>query len=78
MGERKATLDSIDYREIGSYLNDKITITDLEELISLKTKQFSSRQKKWFRKEQIDLAIEMKSDISLKEICDQIVDKIQI
>ena len=71
-------LDSIGYREIVSYLNDKITIVDLEELISLKTKQFSSRQIKWFKKEQIDLIIEMKRDMSPKKICDQIIDKIQI
>ena len=71
-------LDSIGYREIVSYLNDKITITELEELISLKTKQFSTRQTKWFRKEQIDLIIDMKNDISPKKICDQILDKIQI
>ena len=71
-------LDSIGYREIVSYLNDKITITDLEKLISLKTKQFSSRQRKWFRKEKIDLIIEMKSDISPKKICDEILDKTQI
>ena len=71
-------LDSIGYREIVSYLNDKITIVDLEELISLKTKQFSSRQVKWFKKEQIDLIIEMKRDMSPKKICDQIIDKIQI
>ena len=60
-------LDSIGYREIVSYLNDKITIVDLEELISLKTKQFSSRQVKWFKKEQIDLIIEMKCDMSPKK-----------
>ena len=71
-------LDSIGYREIVSYLNDKITIVDLEELISLKTKQFSSRQVKWFKKEQIELIIEMKRDMSPKKICDQIIDKIQI
>ena len=71
-------LDSIGYREIVSYLNNKITIVDLEELIFLKTKQFSSRQIKWFKKEQIDLIIEMKRDMSPKKICDQIIDKIQI
>ena len=71
-------LDSIGYREIVSYLNDKITIVDLEELISLKTKQFSSRQTKWFKKEQIDLIIEMKRDMSPKKVCNQILDKIQI
>ena len=71
-------LDSIGYREIVSYLNDRTSTRDLGKVISLKTRQFSARQAKWFRKEQIDLTIEMKSDISLKEICDQIVDKIQI
>jgi len=71
-------LDSIGYREIVSYLNDRTSTRDLGKVISLKTRQFSARQAKWFRKEQIDLTIEMKSDISLKEICDKILDKIQV
>ena len=71
-------LDSIGYREIVSYLNDRTSTRDLGKVISLKTRQFSARQAKWFRKEQIDLTIEMKSDISLKEICDKVLDKIQV
>ena len=70
-------LDSIGYREILSYLDDKTPLRDLEKLISLKTRQFSIRQIKWFRKEKIDLTIAMKSDKPLKQICDQIVSEIQ-
>ena len=71
-------LDSIGYREILSYLDNKMPLRDLEKLISLKTRQFSIRQIKWFRKEKIDLTIEMKSDISLKQLCNRIVDAYQI
>ena len=70
-------LDSIGYREILSYLDDKMPLRDLEKLISLKTRQFSIRQIKWFRKEKIDLTIEMKSDKPLNQICDQIVSEFQ-
>ena len=70
-------LDSIGYREILSYLDDKTPLRNLENLISLKTRQFSIRQIKWFRKEKIDLTIEMKSDKPLNQICDQIVSEFQ-
>ena len=70
-------LDSIGYREIVSYIDDKITLRSLEKTIAIKTRQFSVRQIKWFNKESIDLTIKMKSNKSVKQICDQIIKKIE-
>ena len=70
-------LDSIGYREIVSYIDDKITLRSLEKIIAIKTRQFSVRQIKWFNKESIDLTIKMKSNKSISQICDQIIYEIQ-
>ena len=70
-------LDSIGYREIVSYIDDKITLRSLEKTIAIKTRQFSVRQIKWFNKESIDLTIKMKSNKSISQICDQIIYEIQ-
>ena len=70
-------LDSIGYREIVSYIDDKTTLRSLEKTIDIKTRQFSVRQIKWFNKESIDLTIKMKSKKSISQICDQIIYEIQ-
>ena len=70
-------LDSIGYREIVSYIDDKTTLRSLEKTIDIKTRQFSVRQIKWFNKESIDLTIKMKSNKSISQICDQIINEIQ-
>lgn len=70
-------LDSIGYREIVLYIDDKTTLRSLEKTIAIKTRQFSVRQIKWFNKESIDLTIKMKSYKSINQICDQIINEIQ-
>ena len=70
-------LDSIGYREIVSYIDDNTTLRSLEETIAIKTRQFSVRQIKWFNKESIDLTIKMKSNKSINQICDQVINEIQ-
>ena len=70
-------LDSIGYREIVSYIDDNTTLRSLEKTITIKTRQFSVRQIKWFNKESIDLTIKMKSNKSINQICDQVINEIQ-
>ena len=70
-------LDSIGYREIVSYIDNKTTLGSLKKTIAIKTRQFSVRQIKWFNKESIDLTIKMKSNKSINQICDQIINEIQ-
>ena len=49
-----------------------------EKTIAINTKQFSVRQIKWFNKESIDLTIKRKSNKSINQICDQIINEIQL
>ena len=72
------TLDSIGYREIISWLNSDHSLSDLEQKIYIRTRQFSVQQIKWFKKESIDLTIKMNSKLSVGRISNNIVDKIMI
>ena len=71
-------LDSIGYREIISWLNSNHSLSDLEQKIYIRTRQFSVQQIKWFKKESIDLTIKMNSKLSVGRISNNIVDKIMI
>ena len=71
-------LDSIGYREIISWLNSDHSLSDLEQKIYIRTRQFSVQQIKWFKKESIDLTIKMNSKLSVGRISNNIVDKIMI
>ena len=52
-------LDSIGYRQIQSWLKNKISFEEMREEIVVRTRQFSRRQIQWFRKENINLIVEM-------------------
>ena len=71
-------LDSIGYREIISWLNSDHSLSDLEQKIYIRTRQFSVQQIKWFKKESIDLTIKMNSKLSVGRISNNILDKIMI
>jgi len=53
------TLDSIGYRQIQAYLNGELTQDEMREDIIIRTRQFARRQIQWFKKETIDLIIDM-------------------
>ena len=52
-------LDSIGYRQVQAYLNGNMTEDEMMDEIIIRTRQFSRRQTQWFKKETIDLIIEM-------------------
>ena len=52
-------LDSIGYKQIQAYLKGEMTEHGMEEDIALRTRQFSRRQVKWFRKEKIEFSVDM-------------------
>ena len=52
-------LDSIGYKQISEYLNGDIAKKTLIESIATKTRQYARRQDKWFKKEYIDLTIDL-------------------
>ena len=52
-------LNSIGYKEIRDFLKGSIDIDKLEESIIIKTRQYARKQNKWFKKENIDLTVEL-------------------
>ena len=52
-------LDSIGYKQIRDYLNGNVDIDSLKESIIIKTRQYARKQNKWFKKENIDLTIDL-------------------
>ena len=58
-GKVYPALDSIGYRQIQAYLNGELTQDEMKEEIIIRTRQFARRQTQWFKKETIDLIIEM-------------------
>ena len=71
-------LDSIGYREIVLWLNSNRTLDDLEKMIYIKTRQFSIRQIKWFKKESIDFTIKMNNNSSIDKVSNNIIEKIML
>ena len=69
-------LDSIGYSQIALYLKHQLNLEELELEISTKTYQYAVKQIKWFKKEKINLVIDINSQTSSKEIADKIVSKI--
>ncbi|MCS5638804.1 MAG: tRNA (adenosine(37)-N6)-dimethylallyltransferase MiaA [Candidatus Marinimicrobia bacterium] len=58
-GSSFPALNSIGYRQIQAYLNGDMTQDEMKEEIMIRTRQFSRRQVQWFKKEKIDLIVEM-------------------
>ena len=65
-------LDSIGYRQIALYLKNQLSFEDLELEISTKTYQYAVKQIKWFKKENIDLIVDMDSENPFEEIIDKV------
>ena len=66
-------LDSIGYRQIALYLKNQLSLEDLELEISAKTYQYAVKQIKWFKKENVDLIVDMESENPFGEIVDKVV-----
>ena len=52
-------MNSIGYRQIQTYLNNEMTYDEMRDDIVIRTRQFARRQVQWFKKEKIDLIVEM-------------------
>ena len=70
-------LDSLGYRDIIKYHNEEINFQDLEDKIILKTRQFSKKQLKWFRSEDINFTISIDENLESNEIANLIINKFQ-
>ena len=69
-------LNSIGYRQIQAYLKNEMTLDEMKEDIVIRTRQFARRQVQWFKKENIDLIIEM-DNLDTEKIPQIIFDLIQ-
>ena len=69
-------LDSIGYSQIALYLKNQLSLEDLELEIGTKTYQYAVKQIKWFKKENIDLIVDMNSENPFEEIVDKVVSKL--
>lgn len=69
-------LDSIGFKQIVSYLNEQIKLEDLEMEINTKTYQYAVKQIKWFKKEKIDLIIDMDSKINIDQVTKKVLSAI--
>ena len=58
-GLKFPALNSIGYRQIQAHLLGEMTYKEMEEDIVIRTRQFARRQVQWFRKEHIDLIVEL-------------------
>ena len=66
-------LNSIGYKQIQSYLKKEISYDEMKEEIIVKTRQYSRRQIQWFRKENINVTIDV-SQLSKNQITENIFD----
>jgi len=69
-------MDSIGYQQIVSYINGEISEKELKEEIILRTCKYAKKQIKWFKKDKIDLEINMsrKPDFVVKKIIENFYD----
>ena len=66
-------LDSIGYKQIIDYLNGSINKDSLIETIVNKTWQYAKKQYKWFKKENIDLIVDI-TNLEPRKVSDCIYD----
>jgi tRNA dimethylallyltransferase len=72
-GRALPPLDSIGYRQIMAYLDGKQSRDEMVAEINLKTRQYARRQLQWFRKEPVDLTIEMPAEPDYSALCGSIL-----
>ena len=70
------SLDSIGYRQIVLYLDNRISLENLELEINTKTYQYAVKQIKWFRKEKIDFIVDMNSETTFRQTTKKILSAI--
>ena len=66
-------LDSIGYRQIIAYLNNKLSYEKMVEDINLRTRQYAKRQLQWFSKESSDMKIELSGDFKKSDIAARVI-----
>ena len=73
--KRKINISHIDYigfKEISSFLNKEISISEAIENIFVRTRQYAKRQKKWFNVNAYDISFDL-HEISKNDIVDKLI-----
>lgn len=68
-----SAINSIGYRQIRQFLEGNLTKNELVDEIVLRTRQFARRQNQWFKKEPIDLVLDINNSPDLNEVVIDIV-----
>lgn len=66
-------LQTVGYRELISYMNNEISLSEAVEAIKVNTRQYAKRQMTWFKK---DSTIQW-FDVSMKEVRDKLLQQLQ-
>lgn len=66
-------LTSIGYRQILNYLNGRIDKDELADIITNKTWQYARKQNQWFKKESINITIDI-TNLDMSDVASQISD----
>ncbi|MBK8947145.1 MAG: tRNA (adenosine(37)-N6)-dimethylallyltransferase MiaA [Ignavibacteriae bacterium] len=72
-GKSLNSLNTVGYKEIIDYLEDKISLERAIELIKRNTRRYAKRQLTWFRKDDRITWFDVSSEKSLEKICDKIL-----
>jgi tRNA dimethylallyltransferase len=72
---RLNSLNTLGYKEIIAYLDNKITLDRAVELIKRNTRRFAKRQLTWFRADERIIWFDIKSQKDLENIADEIAYK---
>ena len=65
-------INYIGFKELSSFIDDKISINDAIESIFIRTRQYAKRQKKWFNSNSYDLSFDL-DKVSKNDIVDKLI-----
>ena len=66
-------IDSIGYRQVKSYLDNKITYQQMIDEINIRSRQYAKRQAQWFSNEIVDDEIALTKDSKVDDIVEKII-----
>ena len=70
-------LDSIGYRQVLVYLDEKISRNEMIDDINIRTRQYAKRQFQWFNNEPIDLKIDLTEKMDVEEVAKIVINNFE-
>jgi len=68
-------LNSIGYKQVIEYLNGQLSYANMVEEINIRTRQYAKSQLTWFKKDTIDLTIDLSLESNFKNIVPTIIER---